>query len=77
MTPAKAVAGRSESDKTPTGNACGSFSMDVYNENSLGRQSGVVLAGVAVVIASAVIPTLIAQRWFHPHVALPEENGNA
>jgi Kef-type K+ transport system membrane component KefB len=31
---------------------------------------------VVVVIASAVVPTLVAQRWFQPHVQLPEEEVN-
>jgi len=31
---------------------------------------------VVVVIASAVVPTLIAQKWFQPHPTLIEENGN-
>jgi Kef-type K+ transport system membrane component KefB len=31
---------------------------------------------VIVVIASAVVPTLIAQKWFQPHHLLLEENGN-
>ena len=31
---------------------------------------------VVVVIASAVVPTLIAQKWFQPHPTLLEENGN-
>jgi len=31
---------------------------------------------VVVVIASAVVPTLIAQRWFQPHVPLEEEIAN-
>jgi Kef-type K+ transport system membrane component KefB len=31
---------------------------------------------VIVVIASAVVPTLIAQKWFRPQHELSEENGN-
>ena len=31
---------------------------------------------VVVVIASAVVPTLIAQKWFQPHPAILEENSN-
>ena len=31
---------------------------------------------VIVVIASAVVPTLIAQKWFQPQHELLEENGN-
>jgi len=28
------------------------------------------------VIASAVVPTLVAQRWFQPHFPIPEEEVN-
>ena len=31
---------------------------------------------VVVVIASAVVPTLVAQRWFQPRVPIPEEEVN-
>jgi Kef-type K+ transport system membrane component KefB len=38
--------------------------------------SGQYSALVVVVIASAVVPTLIAQKWFQPQHELLEENGN-
>jgi Kef-type K+ transport system membrane component KefB len=32
---------------------------------------------VTAVVGSAVIPTIIAQRWFHPETTLPEEENDA